>query len=167
MSTLADRLVISCLLLIWAAGSGSAQGTPEQPAGSGDAARPASHAAPQVPRKTMTLTFSQSGAGADDSETGAAGDPRALSGFHTDSDALLSFETRSKRTSLGLSARSVVRYDPARHALTTMRDQGAIEFSAAGSRTGFHATQSASYSPYYQLGALSDAPVSELTDTAQ
>lgn len=120
---------------------------------------------PREPRRSMMLTYSLFGAGADDPDTGAAIDPRQASGMHTDSDAMLVYGLRDGHTSLQVSARSVLRYDASRRSLDTVRDQGAVELSTGGRRTRFHAGASASYSPLYQFGAASEAQASPLSET--
>ncbi len=173
MLSLALVLLLTCLF----AGGASAQVPAERPAGTQvDVAPPASRRRAREPRQTMMLTVSLYGANTDDSARGETADSRALSGFHNDADALLTYMKSGRRTSLGLSARSVLRHDPGRGALTMMHDQGVLEVSARGSRTGLHATQTLGYSPYYQFGALPDIAralpgetdsVAALSETAQ
>jgi hypothetical protein len=114
----------------------------------------------------MMLTLSVSGGSATESDSQAA-DALRVSGVHTDSDALLAYQRHAGRARFGITARSVFRYAPSNAAPATMYDEGGFEFSMTGSRSGLHASQNVSYSPYYQFGALPDAAPSPLSETAQ
>ena len=118
------------------------------------------------PPQTMMLTWSFSGGAANESDT-LATDALRGSGFHTDSDALMTYQRRAGRARFGVTARSVFRYAPSSATPTTMYDEGGVDFSVTGSRSRLHASQNVSYSPYYQLGALPDAVLSPLSETAQ
>ena len=162
---------VLCLVLL-AVGRVSAQ-TPQDPPApeSTDESEPTATATTrgiQRMRPTLALTLSLSGAGAD--ETGSASG--AFAGFQNEGEASLVYASRGKRTSLKMSAHSVVRYQPARGALSTTHDQGAADFSIAGTRSSFHVSQNFTYTPSFQYGALSEtsgaaAPGYALAETAQ
>ena len=111
----------------------------------------------------MELTVALSGGGADDPRTTQS----PASGLHTDADALMTYQLRAGRATFGVNARSVVRYDTAQTALTPIREQGGLDFSLAGSRNQLRVSQTVTYSPYYQFGAIPDATTSPLAETAQ
>lgn len=113
----------------------------------------------------MMLAIALSGTGANDSEN-VPTDARTVPGLHTDADALITYGRRMKRASFGASGRSVLRYDARARAMTPVRQQGAVEFSMTGSQRQFRASQSVSYSPYYQFGAVADVAPSDLSETA-
>jgi hypothetical protein len=118
------------------------------------------------PPQTMMLTLSLSGAGAGDSED-VAPEVAALTGLHTDTDALLTYGRRLKRATLSANGRTVVRYDARSHELTPMRYQGGAEFAVSGSKRQFRATESVGYSPFFQFGFAPEASPSELDETSQ
>jgi hypothetical protein len=113
------------------------------------------------PPDTMTLTLSLAGAGAGDSE-GLAPEAAALTGVHTDSDAMLAYQHRGRKATVGLTGRTVVRYDAQAGTVTPMREQGTIGFSIGGLR----ASQSVGYSPYFQFGALPNAAPTPFDESA-
>ena len=161
---------VLCLVLL-AAGRASAQAPPDRPAAeSADEGGPTATATrgTQRMRPTLALTLSLSGAGADETGSGSG----AFAGFQNEGDASLAYASRGRRTSLSMRAQSVVRYQPARGALSTAYDQGAADFSLAGTRTSFHVSQNFTYTPSFQYGALTEtsdaaAPGSTLAETAQ
>ena len=102
--------------------------------------------------QTMTLTESIAAAGAGDSE-GMAPEAAALSGVHTDSDTMLTYERHLGRATLGVTGRTVLRYDAQNTELTPMSHQATVGFSAGGPQHQFRASQSLRYSPYFQFGA--------------
>jgi hypothetical protein len=113
------------------------------------------------PPDTMTLTLALAGAGAGDSE-GFAPEVAALTGVHTDSDAMLAYQHRGRKAMFGLSGRGVLRYDAQAGSVTPMREQGTAAFSIGGLR----ASQSIGYSPYFQFGALPNAAPTPLDESA-
>jgi len=118
------------------------------------------------PPQTMTLMLSQSGAGAGDSE-GLNPEAAALTGVHTDTDAMLTYQRNFRRgATLGFSGRTVVRYDARAEDVTPMREQGTIGFSTNGTTRQIRASQSVGYSPYYQFGAVPNLAPSALDETA-
>ncbi len=153
-----------CLFFACAiASNASAQTSTAQPGGA-DAGQAAPRKPSKDPPQTMMLTLALSGGGADDVTTS---DVRPT-GLHTDADALMTYKLRAGRATFGVNARSVLRYDAGQTALTPIRQQGGLEFSMAGSHSQVRVSQSLSYSPYYQFGALPDATtVSPLGETAQ
>ena len=114
----------------------------------------------------MMLTMSLSGSDADDG-AGAGIGTVAISGFHTDADAIVTYKRNLGRASINASGRSVVRYAPSSETLTTTYDQGQLAFSMVTAHSRLQASQMVSYSPYYQFGALPDATASPITETAQ
>ena len=113
----------------------------------------------------MVLDLALSGAGAADATT-TTSDPNTA-GVHSDADALVSYKRREGRTTLGVTARSVLRYAATGTTLTPLREQGGLDFAFAGSRDLFRVREDASYSSYYQFGAVPDAGISALGATAQ
>ena len=142
---------LTVLLVFAAAGEAAAQ----------TAARPAPHA----PAQTVGMTVNVSAAAADN--TDLFGDGRTFAGTETDADTQLAYERRAGTLALGISGRSVVRYEPSGGGVTTTRQQGTVDVSMNGDRTQFHATQSASYSPFYQFGFVGAEPASTLAETSQ
>jgi hypothetical protein len=122
------------------------------------------------PPQTMVLNLGLFGGGADEL-TAAQGDGRPAPGLHTDGDALMTYRLRAGRATFAVNARSVLRYDGARTAPAPIREQGGLEFSLTGSHSQLRVSQSVSYSPYYQFGALPDAALAlrsdPLNETAQ
>ena len=112
------------------------------------------------------LSMSLSGSDVDDGVSGNIG-TLPISGFHTDADAIVTYNRKMGRATINATGRSVVRYVPSSEALTTLYDQGQLSFSTATAHTRFQAKQMVSYSPYYQFGALPDAAASPITETAQ
>ena len=126
-------------------------------------------AAGAAPR-TMTLELSLAGSDSNDATPTAAAGSGALSGYHSDAGAFLTFGTRGQRSSFALTARSVVRYDAADGQLSAMQAQGTLDYLVAGTRTQFHVGQNFTYTPSYQFGALPEvagAPASPLAQSAQ
>ena len=119
------------------------------------------------PPQTMVLTMSMSGGVADDLANG--GSTLTRTGFHTDADALLSYQRRLGRgaTTIGATGRSVFRYAPALGAAKPMYDQGEFMVSRVGTKSQFRALQSITYSPNYQFGAVPGAAVTAIDATAQ
>lgn len=143
----------TCVVLMCAVAAGaSAQTTPTR--------------ARREPPQTMMLSLSLSGAGAGDSED-LPPDAAALTGLHTDTDALLTYGRRLKRATFSASGRTVMRYDARSHGVTPMRYQGGAEFAMSGTQRTFRATQNVSYSPFFQFGFAPDASPSELDATSQ
>jgi hypothetical protein len=116
----------------------------------------------ETPRQTMTLTVGLSGGS---SEERGDVDPSQTPGPVTDADATLTYHHRGKRTTFDLSGQSVVR--GTQTDVTPMRQQGTFDFAATGTRQQFHATQSASYAPSYQFGAMPGPALTPEADTAQ
>jgi hypothetical protein len=129
------------------------------------AAQPTAGQSHREPPQTMMLTLGFSGAGAGDSE-GLAPEAAALTGVHTDTDALLAYQRHFRKATLGFSGRTVVRYDARSEDLTPMREQGTIGFSTGGTNRQIRASQSVGFSPYYQFGAMPNGSPSELDETA-
>ena len=142
---------LTFLLVIAAAGDAAAQTPARQ--------------APRPPSQTVGMTVNVSAAAADDSDL--FGDGRTIADWQTDADAQLAYERRAGKLTLGVSGRSVVRYVPEGGAVTTTRQSGTFDISINGERTQLHATQSGSYSPYYQLGLVSVDALSPLAETSQ
>jgi len=117
------------------------------------------------PPQTMMLTLSLAGAGAGDSE-GMSPDAAALTGVHTDSDAMLTYQRRVRRATLGVSGRTVMRYDARAGAVTPMHHQGTVGFSMGGTQRQIRASQTMSYSPFFQFGAMPESAPSALDDAA-
>jgi opacity protein-like surface antigen len=117
------------------------------------------------PPQTMMLTLSFAGAGAGDSE-GMAPEVAALSGVHADSDAMLTYQRQVRRATLGVSGRTVMRYDARAGAVTPMRYQGTVGFSMGGAQRQLRASQTIGYSPFFQFGAVPEPAPSALEETA-
>jgi hypothetical protein len=113
----------------------------------------------------MTLALSLAGAGAGDSE-GFAPEVAALTGVHTDTDAMLAYQHRGRKATFGLSGRGVLRYDAQAGTITPMREQGTFGFSAGGPTHQLRASQSVGYSPYFQFGALPNEAPTALDESA-
>lgn len=142
---------LTILLVFAAAGEAAAQTPARQP--------------PPAPSQTVGMTVNVSAAAADNSDL--FGDGRTIAGWQTDADAQLAYERRAGKLTLGVSGRSVVRYEPLSGGVTTTRQQGTVDISMNGARSQFHATQSASYSPFYQFGFVGAEPASTLAETSQ
>lgn len=170
-SRTASHIARVLLLILMTLGRASAQ-TPQDTTTTepDEESAPAAVHSNQQPLRTMILTLSLLGAGADDTSPGAVSGTRSATGYHNDANALLTYAARGQRSAVGVSVQSVVRYDPARGDLGTVHDQGTFDFSMTGARTRLRMTQSLTYSPAYQFGALSDttdASGSAQADTAQ
>ena len=142
-----------CLILACAAATSVSAQTPvPEPSGlGGDAGRSAPRKQTKEPPQTMMLTFSFSGAATD--ESGATTDIPTMSGIQTDAGALFIYQRRAGRAKFGANAGSVVRSGSGGDAVS-LRHQGDFDFSWGGPRTQVHTSQSASYSPDYQFGAI-------------
>jgi hypothetical protein len=121
------------------------------------------------PPQTMVLTMSMSGGVADDLVNGSGSSTVTTTGFHTDADALLTYQRRLGRgtTTIGVTGRSVYRYAAAIGAVAPMHDQGEFVVSRVAARSLFRAAQSVTYSPNYQFGAVPGAVVTPIDATAQ
>jgi hypothetical protein len=133
---------------------------------------PVTATAPKAPQRreppqTMMLTVSMSGSDAEDSVSGGTAEI-PITGFHTDADAMLTYQRKLGRVTIDALGRSVLRYAPSSEVLTTTsHDQGELALTFLSRHDRFQARQSVSYSPYYQFGALPDDAASPLTETAQ
>jgi hypothetical protein len=167
---------LTFLLLVSAVASSAAAQTQTsgQTAGQTAAAQPAQTPAPP-PKKiehreapqTLVLTTSLSGGVADDLSNG--GSTLTRTGFHTDADALLTYQRHVGRgtTTIGATGRSVFRYATAVGTAKPMYDQGEFLVSREGTRGQFRAVQSITYSPNYQFGTVPGAAVTAIDATAQ
>lgn len=113
----------------------------------------------------MNLTLSVAGAGAGDSE-GFSPEVAALTGVHTDTDAMLAYQHRGRKATFGVTGRGVLRYDAQVGEVTPMREQGTFGFTAGGPAHQIRANQSVGYSPYYQFGALPNSAPTALDESA-
>jgi hypothetical protein len=121
---------------------------------------------PRQPRQTVVATVNVSGAAADDSAD-TFGDGRTAVGQHGDADALIVYARRAGKLTLGISGRSVARYNPGASGMTATRHQGTVDIAAAYTHTQFHVVQSGSYSPFYQFGAQVNPEATPLDETLQ
>jgi hypothetical protein len=117
------------------------------------------------PPQSMWLTLSLFG-GSNDAD-GALGGGGESSGVHEDLDAMMTYRRKTRRTAVGVDARSVVRNGERVRGVTPMYEGVGLSASFTGRRNQFHASQSADYIPYYQFGAASDANAVALGNTAQ
>jgi hypothetical protein len=145
-------------------------GTPAPPAGS-DSLPPLfgtkveTTSAPRIPKlppDTLQLILSAFGgeAAVADSSQQVDGVP---DGAHAGAEATLIYQRRKGRAAFGARGQSMVRRDVSA-ALTPMWQQGAMEFSYAGTRQQFHARQGVTYAPYYQFGGLNQQGPSPIGD---
>ena len=161
---LAWRCACLWLLCACATSLGAQTSQPPAPGGTGDASPSSTRRTPALPPQTMTLAVSLFGGNSDemtDSSTSAI----AIAGPYADADAMLTYERRVGRATFGLNGRSVLR--GAQSTLTPKRQQGGFDFAVVGLRQQFHATQTLSYSPYYQFGGMGDSSLTPLAESAQ
>jgi hypothetical protein len=128
-----------------------------------DATPAAVRRAPAQPPQTLALAVSLAG-GSSETALESGVDPQAV-GPHADVDASLTYQRRAGRASFGLTGQSVVRRS--HDELTPMRQQGSVALSIAGLRQQFHASQSVSYTPYYQFGGVTQLALMPLSESAQ
>jgi hypothetical protein len=153
-----------------AAPAGAQTSTPEPPASAGpststpDTAKAAPRRPLAEPPQTLWLTVSVSG-GTNDAENTYSG--RSTAGAHGDADALVAYQRRSGKTTIGAVARSVERYDTSLRTFDVMYGQAGVQLATVGVRNQFHAGQSVGYQPYYQFGAAADPNASPISQTAQ
>lgn len=150
-----SRLLRLCLLSVMTA-------MPSIAHAQGDATPAAARRPRETPKQTMALTVGLSGGSSQ--ERGDV-NPSQTDGPVTDADAALTYHHRGKRTTFDLTGQSVVR--GTQTDVTPMRQQGTFDFAATGERQQFHATQSASYAPSYQFGAMPGPALAPEADTAQ
>jgi hypothetical protein len=112
----------------------------------------------------MLLAVSLSGGNSDEVTDGGTS-AFATAGPHADADAMLTYQRRVGRATFGLNGRSVFR--DAQSTLTPMRQQGGLDVAVVGLRQQFRASQSMSYSPYYQFGGMTDIAPTPLVEAAQ
>lgn len=156
----------ACVWLAWAFTTSAAAQTPGPPAisGTGQATRSSTRRPPAQPPQTMLLAVSLFG-GSSDEVTDGGTSGFATAGPHADADAMLTYQRRAGLATFGLNGRSVVRR--AQSTLTPMRQQGGFDVAVLGQRQQFRASQSVSYSPYYQFGGLTDIAPTPLAEAAQ
>ena len=117
----------------------------------------------RAPKQTMVLTFTLSGGSSEDrTNVDSNAGPRTPV---ADADVALAYHRRGKHSTFDLNGRSVVREEDS--TVTPMRQQ--VEFTAArvGRRQQFSLNQSASYSPSYQFGGMTNLSLSPETDVAE
>jgi len=162
------------LLCVMAAASASAQTPVAEPSQPGDQNPGTAPAAvpPPVPRRpvleppqSMWLTLSLFG-GSNDAD-GALGGGGESSGVHEDLDAMMTYRRKTRRSAIGMEARSVVRNGERLRGVTPMYEGVGLSASFTGVRHEFRASQSADYIPYYQFGAASDPNTLAVGNTAQ
>jgi hypothetical protein len=151
------RRCASALIACAFATAVSAQTTP-----AADATPASTRRAPAQPPQTLALAVSLVG-GSSQTALESGVDPQAV-GPHADADASLTYQRRAGRATFGVTGQSVVRHS--HDELTPMRQQGGVAFSAGGQRQQFHASQSVSYTPYYQFGGMTQLALMPLSEAA-
>jgi opacity protein-like surface antigen len=166
-----SRVLVVLFVGLMAAPAGAQTSTPEpaapadpSPSTPPDTARAAPRRLLKDPPQTLWLTLSVSG-GTNDAENTYGG--RSGAGAHEDTDALVTYQRRSGRTTIGAVARAVERYDATLRTLDVMYGQTGFQLATVGVRNQFHAGQSVGYQPFYQFGAAADPAASAISATAQ
>ena len=151
-----QRRVAAALVACAFATAASAQTTPaaDQPTSTRRAPAQAPH--------TLALAVSLFG-GSSETALESGVDPQAV-GPHADADASLSYQHHAGRVTFGLTGQSVARHS--HNELTPRLQQGGVTFAAAGQRQQFRASQTVSYTPYYQFGGMTQLTLMPLSESA-